>query len=562
MRDEPRYVEGRAVYDGVPGCMSGSGLRNSRVFFEAYLNVYLPNLMEDLRHLLAFARLNDYHVADAWVAEIDELGPGVYYLLKRLAQDEPGLEEVRAQWLATTHGFSWPVTADDAWAFLERAMQEADAAKSYPAFDPRGESDTRLADAVALVAPALDLERLARLVERLIHGGGADGALIVVKRNGEFAFYGAPYAPDTWPSAVSPSTFVALHAVVAAEEALEVAGKDTTTIDERIVPAILRWHYKDGGALELVAILGGARAEHFYTRRYGSSTWRSEWWGTPHAPAGVNGWLYLLAHFDGEEGAYFRHNYERNVLEMAVTIANDHADPDNLTFLFLPVRGGDPLAKEFWPTYRNAVAESDLPDDVKNEVEYLVRLEPYPTLDMYEQAWLDVYAVQESRPDISVGQLTSYLDPLPRERRAEVLRLFLRLAEERLPLDAEPDPRDWRTELLLHYPDNLRDALLAAGDPDEIARLIEDMQGPDGVHIRENTAHWLADRQPEHPLVDILAHSEMPELRKVVLLAIERHPTAGHRALLDGLLDDPDEGVRQAAQAVQRELEWLARMFD
>ena len=56
----------------------------------------------------------------------------------------------------------------------------------------------------------------------------------------------------------------------------------------------------------------------------------------------------------------------------------------------------------------------------------------------------------------------------------------------------------------------------------------------------------------------MLADSDKPEMRKLVLGAIKAHPTPANRQILDKLLKDEDAGVREAAEKVANELQQMA----
>ena len=58
----------------------------------------------------------------------------------------------------------------------------------------------------------------------------------------------------------------------------------------------------------------------------------------------------------------------------------------------------------------------------------------------------------------------------------------------------------------------------------------------------------------------MLADANEPQLRLLVMGALREHPTPGNRAILERLLHDTNEQVREAARSVSSELEALKEL--
>ena len=105
-----------------------------------------------------------------------------------------------------------------------------------------------------------------------------------------------------------------------------------------------------------------------------------------------------------------------------------------------------------------------------------------------------------------------------------------------------------RNFLLRHIKTNNWTAARKARDIIENLKARTDQYKPQGV------ADWLENSEPDHPLVKMLADAREPELRLLVAGALREHPTPVNRKLLQKLLQDDSEQVREAARRVEAEL--------
>ncbi len=63
-----------------------------------------------------------------------------------------------------------------------------------------------------------------------------------------------------------------------------------------------------------------------------------------------------------------------------------------------------------------------------------------------------------------------------------------------------------------------------------------------------------------HPLIGLLAESERPELRILVIDVLQAHPSPENRVILNKILQDPNRSLRTAAEKVSRRLRKLAEV--
>ena len=95
----------------------------------------------------------------------------------------------------------------------------------------------------------------------------------------------------------------------------------------------------------------------------------------------------------------------------------------------------------------------------------------------------------------------------------------------------------------------------------EAAEMFAKLQnGPKGEQalLWKGVPLWLEHTERNSPLVPMLAKSEKPELRLMVMGAIKTLPTARHQEMLAQLVGDPDPTVRAAAEEVSEQLKVIA----
>lgn len=565
--------------DGEPGYSAqGYGASGGPGYFGLTARVVIPSAQARLERLLTQARARDYDVDAAWMESLNRFGEPAWDLVAHLALKEPGFERVRQRRIASLFGLDQLTTPEAAWAFLEKTMREADSAGTYETLASAGQ-------AIALVAPRLNADRLCRLAEATIPlydftnvawsrvDGRMEFGSTGLRKVGATTTYtsgrfGGMESFGKGPRTFPPSAFVLAHAVWTVEQLLRDRKPDEPTVFQvRLVPQLLRWQYGNQTALRVAAALGGPGVRQYLLRH----NWRavidprgSNWEDRLYSMGETNKWLYLLTVLHGEAGREFRREHRDQVLQMAESIAQPRdlrEEEDRLDFLFLdPDMAGESPAMRFWPRYRTMVVGKSY-DLLTSELRYLVRMEPLATLDMYAQAWRDTRQKESNwSPVGEAGTLVKETASLPVARRIEILRTALSEVESDLKAQPDPDDRSNQSRSVLESArGELHSQLLLAGDPEEMQNLLPELRGRDAAQRIEALTGWLAHERPDHPLVALLAQNSDAALRKIALAPIVAYPVRANRALLPALLADPDPGVQQAANEAQAALEELAK---
>lgn len=544
------------------------------------VGVTFPQAEARLERLLAQARAKDYAVDDAWFKAMERYGDPVWEFLADLAQQEPGFAPILRQRTERLFGLDRLKTPEQNWTFLESTMKEADRVDAY-------DTDSTVGQAMALVAPHLDPDRLAALAEDLIprykmvaysgkrirgrfefgsprfsrqgsqqtvNGRGTEGWLRVLGWN------------ESYPP---PSAFVVAHAVWVAQQHLKAqAPNQPTPFETRVAMQLMRWYDVNQDYMRLAIALGGPEVDRFLMRKYQQTAANPD--PRNHADQQmvgmgmqVNKWLYLAALRKDAYGRAFR--AEPNVANSLMPIAGDVAkegtsffDDDLAGALFCDgALGTRSVGYQFWPRFRQFV-RSRMWEELTMEMRYLVRLEPLATPQMYAEVWRDSRAKDHDHPtEGNPGSvIISELRPLAPARQAAALRAIIPEVERELAetADGERLSRDAGIKVRLALK-RMKEQLLIVGDPQAMEKYLGELTPTTATVRREAAAAWLTQEHPEHPLAELLARASAPGLRQMALAPIVKCPTRERRALLAKLLTDPDPEVSQAAHAAQAELD-------
>lgn len=267
----------------------------------------------------------------------------------------------------------------------------------------------------------------------------------------------------------------------------------------------------------------------------------------------VNPYLLRLISLDSPAADRFRLGHAREVLDAAEAILEetpsiDHS-PSRVPFLFYHLeRGEDSLAARFRPRFESIVMASASGTDTRTLgflFEYLVRMEPVSTVEMYVECWKK-FAMTEDSPD-ALGKL---LD-LPPPRSATILTAILDETEKNLGYYAQraaggdQDTRNW---IKLAWGREIRRLLAKAEEGSQERMRIEEYLGRGDLPGLQRKMVEEADTL----LVEIAARHENPEVRLITKRALLEHPSLRNQKLVEELLNDPDERVRMMAREVKR----------
>jgi len=569
-REEPRQERktyyARVRYAGEWGVAkggSGSGGGGGRLTYRAHshVDVMFPQRQKRLDTLLDKARLADYRVGSEWFEVIETYDEDGWIALREAADTEPRMMDVLDAWATWRYGLDTVNDAPTAWRVFEQICREAEEQGQYLTPSVAGR-------AVELLVPQLPQKQLLDRAVKLIRnaswfsyfawqmngrlqfgysrrpggvwlgGAGTGGSAFSGGRGGarQFPINGYPVAHAVW-------MLYETHPAV---------------VQERIVPEIVRSQWKAGliGPMLAAAYFGGPAIDQFLLRQ----NWRAESsqleMGDRLSVRGTRAckWLFLLAYLNDDAGREFRREHARAVMNLADKF---YEDPivgwkTHMDFIFI-----DPwLAKEYWWRFSRLVRRESPDEALKTQWRYLLRMGETATASMFVEAWQET--VIEWTDFFSAVSLLDELEP---STQAEVVKQLVQQVrdhpENLARVLGSPDSPNQTEQVISVLESHTHGSARQA----KAERLYRDLQqaGPvEMERLRKNVPLWLAHTQPDHPLVEMLAGSEDPDLRLMVMGALREHPTPEHRRLLEQLLEDPVPAVRTAAMDVEAHLKALA----
>ena len=547
---------------GLAGGSGGSGSHSSGAIRESYndFEVVFPERQKRLDVLLDKARIAGYRVTPEWFQAAETYDEDGWLAIRKAAGKEPRMMSVLDDWATWRYGLDRVTDEGTAWSAFQRIREEAEMQQQYLTPSVAGR-------AVELLAPKLPREKLADEAVRLIRGAGTFDYLkwrtgdrlqfgysrkpggVHLDSTGAVSqfFVGGPTGARRLPAGAYPVA----HAVWLLHERAAAGGAGGPNVFQRIAPEIVRWHSRSGLADPmLIAAAFGGREVDKYLLRQNRRNDTKELRGEDRfnlGPRDVNKWLYLLAHLDDAAGRKFRREYADLVMGMADQLYGESFDSAwraQIDFIFL-----DPwLAREYWPRFARLAQERSRQNALRTQWHYLLRMGDTATADMFLEAWRQTDPDQLDFED--AARLLSSVRPVVRE---EVLAGI--------------------HESLLKEEGRFREVLKGYGSPEGMMRMLRDTEemraerlyaalrkGPEEEQGRiwKNVPLWLAQEEPDSPLVRMLVKSDDARLRAMALGALREHPTLAHMDWLKQLGEDADAEVRQAAEDTVAHLSTLA----
>ncbi|MCX7423232.1 MAG: HEAT repeat domain-containing protein, partial [Planctomycetia bacterium] len=214
---------------------------------------------------------------------------------------------------------------------------------------------------------------------------------------------------------------------------------------------------------------------------------------------------------------------------------------DKLEFLFLDHDGTDQsVAAKFWPRFRELITQNHSgfdPSNMPHRWEYLRRLEPLPTIDMYFNCWLDM------KPDTHLSHdINQIVGRIPKEKSLPLLRKIIdRLEAELATITDKNASRSYQLKNQLGTWTTISDEL-SLTVAERFARYCE--QG------NPYASRELLNRPFDDPLFAQLVESPSAKARLAFVNFLKTQPTPRHREWLTKLSTDPDKSVSTAATEV------------
>ncbi len=557
-------------YAGGGSLNSGGDPREGRAATVLFGSLF-PERQARIERLLDLARLNDCAPGSEWFEAMETYRSDGWITLRKAMDKEPGMSQALDRWATWRYHLDAATDAESAWRIFERIRREAKERRYYLTSDITGR-------AVELLTPRLDPDALVCLARRIIQSTSIYswetwqmndraqfGATVVL---GGFVGFrtGANQMRSTGFSAggrgderLSPGDYAVAHALWMLDRALDARDDAPPNIvEQELVPAFIARNYDNVNLLRIAVPIGGPAIERCLLRQ----DWRADPedlpWGHQLRIHGslVNGWLHLLANLQSPTGRQFRQENQSRLLEM-VDRLNERSflslGERGFEFLFLDLDlGANSLALRYWPRFKEA-ATHEKHDALSLQYQYLARMEPLSTVDMYVQCWKE-FRGDETGFYEALDSLAK--SSVPYHKRQEIhaaLADQIQRNVKNVEAPYQPDERSVRRNLLLH----LEEKLLPITDEARAAGLLAELQAGSPRYKPENVAAWLTQGAPAHPLVGMLADANAPSLRLLVMGALREHPTPANQALLQKLLHDGDAQVRGAAQTVAAALTTL-----
>ena len=548
--------------NGHGGNSGGSGGRYDKRNATVTFQVIFPERQKRIEKLLDIARLYDYSPETDWFETMETYGSDGWMVVQKVMDEEPEMSKLLDAWTSWKYDLDKVTDSKSAWNTFLRIYNEAEMCQKYFTSDIAGR-------AVELLVPKLDQQKLIYNVKRIILSTNRyiwyqweinERLQFGINNASNIAYTGAnqitSVARGDGGKKLSPGDFVFAHAIWMLDKLLDEQNDTKPNIVEsELVPLFIAQNYNDINLIQIAASIGGTSVEKYLLRQ----NWSIEPQKLPYSQQKhigvdrVNGWLFLLANLKTETGNKFRRENTRNIMDMADSVADrmNMSWLDDLDFIFIDkYLGEESFAYKYWPRFKEIVSVKKIWDALELQYQYLFRMEPLSTVDMYVQCWKSHssdYSDFESAIDCF-----SDAEIAPDKRQ----KIYSALAEQ---VDSTiSNITDEITESnkrnILQY---LRSELLRE-EPNEYAQRIYQSLKTSGTQYKpENVASWLANEEQTHPLIKMLIESDKPQLRLLVMGALKEHPIPSNMAILKKFLNDSGEEVHNAAEHVMLELEQL-----
>jgi hypothetical protein len=546
---------------GSGGSGGGGGMLTSQMYDS--LEMRFPGRDARLINLMNQARLADYRVTPAWFEAIETYNEQGWIAVRTAMADEPGFTQVMDDWANWKYGVQKVQTTDEAWRMLERIEAEADAQEQYLTPSPAGR-------VVELIADKIDMERLVRRAERLVAAGGSYGYFDWTlggqlqfgysKRPVYLGGGGVSSTNVGWQNAdeFPFGGFAVAHAVWVQWQ----HGKNRELVQQRIVPALIAWRTNPDHSFsfptDLITLFGGPGADHYLLLQ----DWRSN---DTHAaghfafvPGNVNQWLYALANLDDDAGRQFRIEHRTEIAALAEQFSAARSGYElgqRMDFVFKDPR----IAKYFWPRFAQLSRESSRHwDGLRRQWEYLRRMGAAATAEMFVEAFR-----QTTLTPMDWSQASTELGGVQEPLRGKVIAALL--------AEMQKDPEHVKT-LLEQYSSPVGKTQMDRFAADLQALVlerplrnvqssfqrIEQSAGTLTDKQRQGIRLWLANEPAAAPAIPMFATAQEAALRALAPAGIQGRPTPENRGLLERLLVDDDQQVKQEAASAAQALHDLS----
>jgi len=545
---------------GLAGGGSSFGGGGSHLTYRGYshFDVIFPQRRKRLDSLLDKARLADYRVGAEWFKAIETYDEDGWIALRTAADGEPRMMEVLDAWATWRYELDEVTDAESAWRTFTRIREEAETRRQYLSPSVAGR-------AVELLAGKLPRGRLVDEATGMIRNAGSYGYFNwTMNGRRHFGYSRRPGGVHLGRMGSSLSRYsggraggpkLPMSRSTVAHAVWVLYDIQPEIVQQRIVPAIVCWQYRAGYGDRLLAAayFGGPAIDKFLLRSEwhleGREVGRKNRMSTSGG-GDVNKWLYLLANLNDEAGRAFRRKRSDAVMDLADKCCGGSFGgwPSQLDFVF-----ADPwLARKYWPRFARLAREKTR-NHLKMQWRYLLKMGEEAGVSMFVDAWKETSIGSDDFDDT-----LDLLDELDPNTQAEVVEQLVQQVRDH-PENLAKAMKD------LGSAERVISSLKAHSHGDKLNRVatmtlrtLQQGSPSERGRMRKHIPLWLAHTQPDSPLVKVLAASDEPALRLMVMGALREYPTPENRQLLERLLKDADPQVRAAANDVAEQLEALA----
>ncbi|MBN1972799.1 MAG: hypothetical protein JW787_04125 [Sedimentisphaerales bacterium] len=553
-------------FKGPGGSSSRSGGKYGNRTEIIYFGFIFPERQKRIEELLDIARLNDYSPAPAWFEAMETYNSDGWLAVRKAMEKEPDMLKLLDAWAVWKYDLDKVTDSKSAWTAFKRIYAEAEKKQSYLTSDIAGR-------AVELLVPKLDPQILVNNARRIIlsvqnytwyQWKMNDRTQFGMSDSDKGLYTGADQITSIFRGGgrtrLSPENCVFAHAVWKLDEILD--WQDDTKpniVENELVPVFIAQNYSDISMLQIAAHIGGPHIEQYLLRQ----NWRADVEELPFSQRirgglrkEVNGWLYLLANLGTPAGEEFRRKNAQSVMDMADLVAENLRMRWNneMDFIFIDNHLGEKsLAYKYWQRFKETTAIKNFPDALKLQYQYLIRMEPLSTVDMYVQCWRDYNSDYDLFHEALDGFAKAEIPIIKRKQIYDALVKHVNRDISNVTDFINRDKEQIRRSIL----EKLKSELLPVEESERTEDIFDGLRTSNFQYKPENVAAWLANEEQTHPLINMLAEADEPQLKLIVMDVLREHPISANRAILEKLLNDSDQQVRIAAEQIETYLEKL-----
>ncbi len=523
------------------------------------LSVMTEEWHRDTTTLLEKARLADYRVDTDWISAADTYFRFVRNALIAAIPKEPPFRHVLTDWAKSRYHLDQVTDVESAWRALQAIQAQVDKDGAY-------QTNSITGDAVEYLIERLDSDRVIAIAKTKLK------RLSTISAGGFGYGWGSEFGEPCFSTSFQtpqtdrkPSDFVLAHVIWRLDQKWNAQSNDQDNpVEREIVPELIKLSYLDPQAMKMATVLGGSTLNEF-NRRQERQVYSFKESNDPMKNEYIEGqfvsrdfWQSLNA--VGPAGAKFRKEHSYQALELAEQFMSKSFSltslPNWTDFLFLEVEGREPLARNFWKSFRTKVEgdKNHRPWALGVLWTYLARIRPMPPASDF------VAAFPKQSPSYGdFGNPETTISLLPVDLRLRVTQDCIAEAAKGKSIH-QPNSEPYGAfnqiefQLIRYIPSIPSDAAA------DVAMQYLEKTNPRSPDVSNQLKNQGTYGQLTSQMMARLATSSNPEHRRWVIPQIKILPDSTNRDTLARLLTDEDSSIRDAAEKVAGDLEELRRL--